>query len=374
MKEVVRRADTQASARRRLGDDDDVPSRSFIPSEPFIPSISFITHDRHSIRIKKPVRCIKAGAPDTPSEAPASEVSDEQMAEEVPHASDQAINTTSEVPASEVPCPAASASTHESDQVVDVVRASDKVSHAYSDTPLFYIGKLAEKTFKDMLWLQFGKKWESFEIRFLTDMKKCPSVVMVNRNSPCPLEWLPLEVRATIWKYVFDDGKEAIFLKKDGMTPKLPTSMRVVSFGWISEAWFGYMSSLSNRTLVVTDFPRNGYLAPHFPIFRELSTVRIRSIKFALGDNDPEKAKERTRDFIGFMLKHKNQGFLAVRTMIIELRSNWETEDFTEMALAELLVCGAFVEIERIRIHGKITDEKLNRLLERAREFARASF
>lgn len=66
----------------------------------------------------------------TASEAPASEVSDEQMAEEVPHASDQAINTTSEVPASEVPYPAASASTHESDQVVDVVRASDKVSHA----------------------------------------------------------------------------------------------------------------------------------------------------------------------------------------------------------------------------------------------------
>ncbi|KGO65925.1 hypothetical protein PITC_021260 [Penicillium italicum] len=307
-------------------------------------------------------------------EVPASEALDEQVAEDVLHASDQAVNAISDVPASEVPGPAASTIPQESDQVVDIARASEKVSHAYFDKPLFFIYKLAEYGFKNMLWLQFGKKWESFETRFLADMKRCPSDVVVDRSSPCPLEWLPLEIRAIIWKYVFDDGKEPIFLKKDGMTPKLPTSMRFVSFNWISEAWFGYMNSLRNRTLVVVDFPRDGYLAPHFPIFRELSTLRIRAIKFTLGDNDPEKARKRTRNFVGFMLKHKNHGFLALHTMIVELRSNWETEDFDETALAELLVCGAFVEIERLRVHGKITGKKLNRLLERAREFAQASF
>ncbi|EKV12244.1 hypothetical protein Pdw03_0267 [Penicillium digitatum] len=353
-------------------------------------------------RIKKTVLRIKAGVPATrerirgriltmrklnkataskvlaseimTEEVLVSEVLVEDVIEETPYASNQVVNSTSEVPASEAPDLPASAIPRASDQVVDAVRTSKKTSHAYSDTPLFYICKLAEDTFKDMLWLQFGKKWESFEIRFLADIAKYPPDVMVDRNSPCPLEWLPVEVRATIWKYVFDDGNEAIFVKKDGMTPKLPTSMRFVSFDWASEAWFGYITSLRNRTLVVMDFPQHGYLAPHFPIFQELSTVRIRAIKFALGDNDPEKAKERTRDFIRFMLKHKNCGFLALHTLIVELRSNWETEDFTEMTLAELLVCGAFVEIERIRIHGHVTDEKLNRLLERAREIAQVSF
>lgn len=64
---------------------------------------------------------------------------------------------------------------------------------------------------------------------------------------------------------------------------------------------------------------------------------------------------------------------MAVRTVIVELRRNWENEFFTERDLAYVLVCGAFVAMERIRIHGHITDEKLNRVLERARKLAQAS-
>lgn len=224
------------------------------------------------------------------------------------------------------------------------------------------------------MWLQFGKKWESFENRFLADMEKYPPDGLVDRRSPCPFDWLPLKVRAKIWKYAFDDGMEAIFLTKNGMAPKIPTSMRFVSFDWMSEAWFAYINALRNRTLVVMDFPRHGYLIQPCPIFRELATTRVRAIKFALGDPDPVKAKERTGHFIRFMLKHRNSGFVTVRTLIIELRKNWENDDFTERDLADILTCGAFAEIERIRIHGRITNEKLGRFLERANQMSHASF
>ncbi|KAJ6150222.1 hypothetical protein N7471_001421 [Penicillium samsonianum] len=279
----------------------------------------------------------------------------------------------SEVLAEEVPGLAASAVPHESDQVVDVVPKS-KVSHAYSDTPIFYVTRVADDNFKNRMWLQFGKKWESFENRFLADMEKYPPDGLVDRRSPCPFDWLSLKVRAKIWKYAFDDGMEAIFLTKNGMAPKIPTSMRFVSFDWMSEAWFAYINALRNRTLVVMDFPRHGYLIQPCPIFRELATTRVRAIKFALGDPDPVKAKERTGHFIRFMLKHRNSGFVTVRTLIIELRKNWENDDFTERDLADILTCGAFAEIERIRIHGRITNEKLDRFLERANQMSHASF
>ena len=61
---------------------------------------------------------------------------------------------------------------------------------------------------------------------------------------------------------------------------------------------------------------------------------------------------------------------MAVRTVIVELRRNWENSSFSEWDLAYLLACGAFVSMERIRIHGHITEEKLNRVLERARILA----
>lgn len=226
----------------------------------------------------------------------------------------------------------------------------------------------------ERLWLQFGT-WESFENRFVAKMRSYhPDYIPANRRSPCPLDWLPLEIRAKIWKYVFDDCNEAIIIGNDKITPKIPSSLRFLSFDWMSEMSIAYINALSNRTLVVMDFPRHGYLTHTCPIFRELSMNRIRAIKFTLGDNEIEKARKRTYDFIKFMLKHKNYGFMTVRTVIVELRRNWENEFFTESDLAYMLVSGAFVAVERVRIHGHITDEKLNRVLERTRKLAQTSY
>lgn len=221
----------------------------------------------------------------------------------------------------------------------------------------------------ERLWLQFGT-WESFENRFLADMRIYHPEITANRRSSCRLDWLPLEIRAKIWKYVFDDCKEAIILENDDFTPKIPSSMRLSSFEWMSETSIAYINALSNRTLVVKDFPKHGYLAPPCPIFRELMTNRIRAMKFALGDKDPKKARKRAYKFIEFMVKHRDEGFMAVRTVIVELRRNWENSFFSEWDLAYLLACGAFVSMERIRIHGHITEEKLNLVLERARILA----
>ncbi|CAG8896544.1 unnamed protein product [Penicillium egyptiacum] len=310
----------------------------------------------------------------TTSEVPASEVPHESDAHaapevtdlEIPNEADQAMDAASGFPVSGVP--------HESDQAVDVVPTSKRIPHAYSDTPLYYIAHTADDAIKERLWLQFGQKWESFENRFLADMEKFPPAVTEDRRSPCPFAWLPLEVRAKIWKYAFDDGKEAIFLTKNGMAPKIPTCMRFVSFNWMSEAWFAYVNAISNRTLVVMDFPSHAYLEQPCPIFGALVTVRLREIKIALGDNDPEKANKRTWQFIKFIVKLRNRGFLTVRTLVIELRKNWASSHFNELDLAELLTCGVFTEIERIRIHGTITNERLERFLERARQIAQASF
>lgn len=221
----------------------------------------------------------------------------------------------------------------------------------------------------ERLWLQFGT-WESFENRFLADMRIYHPDITANRRSPCRLDWLPLEIRAKIWKYVFDDCKEAIILENGDFTPKIPSSMRLSSFEWMSEASIAYINALSNRTLVVMDFPRHAYLALPCPIFRELMTNRIRAIKFTLGDNDPRKARMRAFKFISFMVKHRDKGFMAVRTVIVELRRNWENAFFGAGDLSNLLVCGAFVAVERIRIQGHITEQKLNRVLRQTRKLA----
>ncbi|KAF9245168.1 hypothetical protein DTO027I6_9235 [Penicillium roqueforti] len=280
----------------------------------------------------------------------------------------------SKAPVSKAPRPAASAVLHQSDQV-EVVPRPKRMPYAYSDTPLFFITRRADDKFKGRVWLLFGAKWESFEKRFLADMRIFPPEVIVDRRSPCPFNWLPLEIRAKIWKYAFDDCQEPVFLKKDGMVPKIPTCMRFVSYNWMSEAWFAWINALSNRTLVLMDFARYAYLDPPCPVLRHLSTVRCRAIKIALGDNDPEKAEKRTRQFLKFITRHKTDGFLAVRTLIVELRKNWTAGgQMNEVDLADLLMCGAFIEVERIRIHGEITNEGLEQFLKRARRLAHASF
>jgi hypothetical protein len=226
---------------------------------------------------------------------------------------------------------------------------------------------------RERLLLQFGTEWESYENRFLFDMQRFPPAVLEDPQSPCPLAWLPLKVRAKIWKYAFEDGKDAVFLMKNGMVPKIPTAMRFVSLNWMSEAWFAYVNALSNRTLVLMDFPREAYVQKPCPVIEALRTVRLREVKLTLGDNDPMVANKRTRQFANFIAKQRNRGVLTVRTLVIELRKNWASSHFNELDLANLLTSGAFTQIERIRIHGMITSKRLDRLLERARHVAQVT-
>ncbi|OQE43748.1 hypothetical protein PENCOP_c003G03664 [Penicillium coprophilum] len=270
-----------------------------------------------------------------------------------------------------IPEPVASAVQHESDQAIELVLASQKMAHTYmySDTPLRYVAPSADLNYDERNWLSFGE-WGSFEKRFHDDMRRYPPEVIVDRRNPCPFNWLPLDIRAKIWKYVFGDTKKAIFLRKDGIAPKIPTSMRFVSLDLMSEAWFAWVNSMSNRTLVVVDFPRHAYLDPPCPILRDLSAVRLRALKLILGDNNAEKAAKRNRQFVKFISKHRDDGLLATRTLIIELRKNWTSGGFTEVDLAGLMICGAFAHIERIRIQGWIRSESLDRLLKRAQRMA----
>ncbi|KAJ6177969.1 hypothetical protein N7519_008430 [Penicillium mononematosum] len=305
----------------------------------------------------------------------------EDAASDVPHESD--VDGASEAPAPEVltetdrAIEAAAGFTvstvpHESYQAMDAVPTLKRIPHAYTDAPLYYISHTVDEL-KERLLLQFGTEWESYENRFLADMERFPPAVLEDRQSPCPLAWLPLKVRAKIWKYAFDDGKDAVFLTKNGMVPKMPTAMRFVSLNWMSEAWFAYVNALSNRTLVLMDFPRHAYLQRPCPVIEALMTVRLREVKFALGDNDPMKANKRTWQFVHFIVKQRNRGFLTVRTLVIELRKNWASSHFNELDLAGLLTSGAFTQIERIRIHGMITSKRLDRLLERAQHVAQVS-
>ncbi|CAI7653859.1 unnamed protein product [Penicillium glandicola] len=279
------------------------------------------------------------------------------------------------IPASEDPDAIALVTvSNNSDQVDEIITTSQKVTRLYSDTPLYFIIPSASHTFKEMIWLQFGREWASFEDRFLDDMRRYPTEDNVDPYNSRAFNELPLLIRAKIWKGLCKDGKEPIFLRNNGMTPRIPISMHFVSFHWMSETWLAYINALSNRTLVVMDFPRHAYLAPPFPIFQQLATTRVRAIKIALGDKDPEKAERRNREFVRFMLKQRNGGLLAVHTLIIELKKNWMTgPHFTEMHLADLLTCGAFAHIERLRIHGRITRERLNRLLKRTEQRAQAA-
>ncbi|KAJ5822761.1 hypothetical protein N7447_005101 [Penicillium robsamsonii] len=267
----------------------------------------------------------------------------------------------------------ASAVPYESDQAIELVPISQKMPHAYmyasSDTPLCYVAPFAYPNSKERNPLSFGE-WKSFEERFHEDMRRYPPEVIVDQRSPSLFKWLPLDIRAKIWGYVLGNTKEAIFLRNDGIAPKIPTSMRFVSLDLMSEAWFAWVNSMSNRTLVVVDFPRHAYLGPPCPILRDLSTVRLRALKFALGDDDAEKAARRNQQFVRFISKHRDDGFLAIRTLIIELRKNWTSGGFTEVDLAGLLTCGAFAHVERIRIHGWIRSESLDRLLKQAQRMA----
>jgi hypothetical protein len=204
-------------------------------------------------------------------------------------------------------------------------------------------------------------------------MRRHPPEMIVNRSSQCPFDWLPLEIRAKIWKYAFGDTKEALFLKKDGIAPRSPCSMRFVSWEWMSETWFAWVNSMSNRTLVIVDFPRHAYLSPPCPILRDLSTIRLRALKLTLGDKDAEKAAKRNREFLRFVSKHRDDGFVTARTLIIELRKNWTAGGLTDEDIGSLLACGAFAHFERIRIHGWITSESLDRLLKRASQMAQAA-
>ncbi|KAJ5375511.1 hypothetical protein N7517_007517, partial [Penicillium concentricum] len=258
----------------------------------------------------------------------------------------------------------------ESDQAIELIPTSQEMpnTYMYSDTPLCYVAPFADLNSKERN-SSLGE-WKSFEQRFHEDMGRHLPEEIVNRRSPFPFDWLPLDIRAKIWKYVLGNTKEAIFLRKDGIAPKIPTSMRFVSLDLMSEAWFAWINSMSNRTLVVVDFPRHAYLGLPCPILRDLSTVRLRALKFALGDKDAEKATRRNRQFVRFISKHRDDGFLAIRTLIIELRKNWTSGGFTEVDLAGLLSCGAFAHIERIRIHGWIRSESLDRLLKRAQRTA----
>ncbi|KAJ5205466.1 hypothetical protein N7491_003908 [Penicillium cf. griseofulvum] len=283
--------------------------------------------------------------------------------------------TTSEAVPEAVP--AASEVQHESDQAIELVPTPQKMPDTYmyasSDTPLCYVAPYTDVNFKERTWLSFGADWPSFENRFDEDMRRHPPEMVVDRSSPCPFNWLPLNVRAKIWKYAFGDTKQAIFLKKDGITPKIPCSMRFVSWEWMSETWFAWVNSMSNRTLVVVDFPQHAYLGPPCPILRDLSTIRLRTLKLTLGDKDAETAAKRNRQFMRFVSKHRDDGFVATRTLIIELRKNWTAGGLTELDLGSLLACGAFAHFERIRIHGWITSESLDRLLKRARRMAQAA-
>ncbi|KAJ5504852.1 hypothetical protein N7463_007726 [Penicillium fimorum] len=269
--------------------------------------------------------------------------------------------------ASVIPDPAASVVPHESDQAVELVPISQKMSHAYmySDTPLCYVASFSYPNSKERNSSSFGE-WKTIEERFHKDMRRHPPEVIVDRRSPFPFKWLPLDIRIKIWRYVFGSTKEVMFLRNDGIAPKIPTSMRFVSLDLMSEAWFAWVNSMSNRTLVVMDFPRHAYLDLPCPILQDLSTVRLRALKFALGDKDAEKAAKRNQQFVRFISKHRDDGFLAIRTLIIELRKNWTSGGFTEVDLADLLTCGAFAHVERIRVHGWIRSESLDRLLERA--------
>ncbi|CAG8289064.1 unnamed protein product [Penicillium nalgiovense] len=302
----------------------------------------------------------------------------EDAASDVPHESD--VDGASEAPAPEVLTEsdraidaAAGFPVSRVQQATNAVPTLKRIPHAYSDIPLYYISYAVDDELKEKLLLQFGTEWESYENRFLGDMERFPPAVLEDRESSCPLDWVPLKVRAKIWKYAFNDGKDAIFLTKNGMVPKIPTAMRFVSLNWMSEAWFAYVAALSNRTLVLMDFPRHAYLQQPCPAIEALMTVRLREVKFALGDNDPMKANMRTWQFAHFIVKQRNRGFLTVRTLVIELRKNWASSHFNELDLAELLTSGAFTQIERIRIHGMITSKRLDRLLERARQVAQVS-
>ncbi|KAF3027042.1 hypothetical protein E8E15_007467 [Penicillium rubens] len=293
---------------------------------------------------------------DGASEAPAPEVLTE---------SDRAIEVAAGFAVPTVP--------HDSDQVIETVPTLKRIPHAYSDTPLHYVSLGVDYEMRERLLLQFGTEWESYENRFLFDMQRFPPAVLEDPQSPCPLAWLPLKIRAKIWKYAFEDGKDAVFLMKNGMVPKIPTAMRFVSLNWMSEAWFAYVNALSNRTLVLMDFPREAYVQKPCPVIEALRTVRLREVKLTLGDNDPMVANKRTRQFANFIAKQRNRGVLTVRTLVIELRKNWASSHFNELDLANLLTSGAFTQIERIRIHGMITSKRLDRLLERARHVAQVT-
>ncbi|KAJ5972826.1 uncharacterized protein N7479_002744 [Penicillium vulpinum] len=328
-----------------------------------IPSRSPVTHKNQAMKkIKKIVRRIRkrVSAMRNSIRARASAIRNSIRARV------SAIHIFTKATASEV--------LHESDRVVNVVSTPQRMPCAYSDSELRYISPWSEPEFKQRSLLLFEKPWQSFEDKFQSDMTRYPSEMIVDRSSPCPLNWLPVKVRAKIWKYVFGDTKEPIFLTKDGIAPKIHASMRSVSHDWMSEAWLAWFNAMSARTLVVVDFPRHAYLRQPCPILRNLSTVRLRAIKFTLGDNDEEKAFRRNRQFLRFILKHRDCEFLAVRTLILELRKNWTAGDITEIDLADLLTCGPFAHIERIRIHGWITSERLDRFLKRAEWRAQASF
>lgn len=213
---------------------------------------------------------------------------------------------------------------------------------------------------------RFGTKWKPFEKRFQQHIAKNKSSLPTDRGDPCPLMWLPIEIRAKIWKYAFDATEQAVFFINKGMKPKFECSMRLVSCRWAEEAWFAYTNALATRTLVILDYPEHGYLQVPCPILADLDDVRLRAIKFVLGDKDRRKADQRNRDFAYFMMTHGELGRFSARTVIVELRKNWLTREFTEIDIANLLAY-SFSDIERVRIHGVIAPKRVDRVLQRIR-------
>ncbi|KAJ5778929.1 hypothetical protein N7457_006649 [Penicillium paradoxum] len=242
--------------------------------------------------------------------------------------------------------------------------APDEVLPICFDIPIHYVFPMLGVLSKGIVSAPFGKRWESFEERFQQFMADTNSPMESDRTNPCRLMWLPIEIRAKIWKYVFDANDDVLILDKSGITPKVKYPMRLVSCFWAEETWAAYINALATRTLVVLDYPEHGYLEMPCPIFADLEEVRIREVKFVLGNKNVSKAEIQIREFITFMLVHRDLGRFTVRTVILEFKENWVTTFFHELHIADLLTC-AFYAIEKLQIHGLITATRVGRLLHR---------